>query len=47
MNDAKMALSGAELLEASADGAAFQRKPKEATGRVIQEAMQRARDHLA
>ena len=47
MNDAKMALSGAELLEALADGAAFQRKLKEATGHVIQEAMQRARDHLA
>ena len=47
MNDAKMALSGAELLEALADGGAFQRKLKEATGHVIQEAMQRARDHLA
>ena len=47
MNDAKMALSGAELLEALADGAGFQRKLKEATGHVIQEAMQRARDHLA
>ena len=47
MNDAKMALSGAELLEALSDGAGFQRKLKEATGHVIQEAMQKARDELA
>ncbi|DAC54038.1 MAG TPA: hypothetical protein D7I11_05550 [Candidatus Poseidoniales archaeon] len=47
MNDAKMALSGAELLEALADGTAFQRKLREATGHVIQEAMQNAREHLA
>ena len=47
MNDAKMALSGAELLEALADSTAFQRKLRDATGHVIQEAMQQARDHLA
>ena len=47
MNDAKMALSGAELLEALADGTAFQRKLREATGHVIQEAMQQARETLA
>ena len=47
MNDAKMALSGAELLEALADGTSFQRKLREATGHVIQEAMQQAREHLA
>jgi len=47
MNDAKMALSGAELLEALADGTAFQRKLREATGHVIQEAMQKARETLA
>ncbi len=47
MNDAKMALSGAELLEALADGTAFQRKLREATGYVIQEAMQAAREELA
>ena len=47
MNDAKMALSGAELLEALADGTAFQRKLREATGHVIQEAMQAAREELA
>ncbi|MCH1540641.1 MAG: hypothetical protein L7S56_04300 [Candidatus Poseidonia sp.] len=47
MNDAKMALSGAELLEALSDGAAFQRKLKEATGHVIQEAMLRARESLS
>ena len=47
MNDAKMALSGAELLEALADGTAFQRKLRDATGHVIQEAMQQAREHLA
>ncbi|MEK9934550.1 MAG: hypothetical protein VW555_07510, partial [Luminiphilus sp.] len=47
MNDAKMALSGAELLEALADGTAFQRKLRDATGHVIQEAMQQASEHLA
>ena len=47
MNDAKMALSGAELLEALADGTAFQRKLRDATGHVIQEAMQQAREQLA
>ena len=47
MNDAKMALSGAELLEALADSTAFQRKLRDATGTVIQEAMQRAREQLA
>lgn len=47
MNDAKMALSGAELLEALADGAAFQRKLRDATGDVIAEAMQKARERLA
>lgn len=47
MNDAKMALSGAELLEALADGSAFQRKLRDATGHVIQEAMQQAREQLA
>ncbi len=47
MNDAKMALSGAELLEALADGTAFQRKLRDATGHVIQEAMQQARENLA
>jgi DNA mismatch repair protein MutS2 len=47
MNDAKLALSGAELLEALADGTAFQRKLRDATGHVIQEAMQQARESLA
>lgn len=47
MNDAKLALSGAELLEALADGTAFQRKLRDATGHVIQEAMQQAREALA
>lgn len=47
MNDAKMALSGAELLEALADGTAFQRKLRDATSHVIQEAMQKARERLA
>ena len=32
MNDAKLALSGAELLDALADGSGFQRRLKEATG---------------
>lgn len=47
MNDAKLALSGAELLEALADGAAFQRRLRDATGEVIAEAMQKARERLA
>ena len=47
MNDAKLALSGAELLEALSDGAAFQRKLKEATGHVIDEEMQKARDNMS
>ena len=42
-----MALSGAELLEALADGTAFQRKLRDATGHVIQDAMQHAREQLA
>jgi hypothetical protein len=42
-----MALSGAELLEALADGTAFQRKLRDATSHVIQEAMQKARERLA
>lgn len=42
MNDAKLALSGSELLEALSDGAGFQRKLKEVTGHVIDEAMQEA-----
>ena len=46
MNDAKLALSGAELLEALSDGAGFQRKLKEVTGHVIQEAMQDAVNQL-
>ncbi len=46
MNDAKMALSGAELLAALADSSAFERKLKEATGHVIEEAMQKARDAM-
>ncbi|MBQ59070.1 MAG: hypothetical protein CMA66_00815 [Euryarchaeota archaeon] len=46
MNDAKMALSGAELLDALADGTGFQRKLKEATGHVIDNAMQQAVNKL-
>ena len=42
-----MALSGAELLEALADGTAFQRKLRDVTGHVIPGAMQQAREHLA
>lgn len=42
MNDAKLALSGAELLDALADGSGFQRRLKEATGYVIENAMQQA-----
>jgi DNA mismatch repair protein MutS2 len=43
MDDAKMDLSGAELLEALSDGAAFQRKLQEATKDVITEAMEKAK----
>ena len=46
MNDAKMALSGAELLDALADGTGFQRTLKEATGHVIDNAMQQAVNKL-
>ena len=47
MNDAKLALSGAELLDALADGSGFQRRLKEATGYVIENAMQQAINKLA
>ena len=47
MNDAKLALSGAELLDALADGSGFQRRLKEATGHVIDNAMQQAVNQLA
>ena len=47
MNDAKMALSGAELLEALADGTGFQRKLKQATGHVIDSSMHEATNRLA
>ena len=47
MNDAKLALSGAELLEALADGSGFQRRLKEATGYVIENAMQQAVNRLS
>ena len=47
MNDAKMALSGAELLDALADGSGFQRRLKEATGYVIENAMQQAVNKLS
>jgi DNA mismatch repair protein MutS2 len=47
MNDAKLALSGAELLEALSDGTGFQRKLKEVTGQVIDEAMQEAVNQFA
>ena len=47
MNDAKLALSGAELLEALSDGAGFQRRLKEVTGHVIDEAMQEATNQLS
>lgn len=47
MNDAKLALSGAELLDALADGSGFQRRLKEATGHVIDNAMQEAVNRLA
>ena len=47
MNDAKLALSGAELLDALADGSGFQRRLKEATGYVIENAMQQAVNKLA
>tara|TARA_B100000459_G_scaffold140682_1_gene99876 strand:- start:1395 stop:3386 length:1992 start_codon:yes stop_codon:yes gene_type:complete len=46
MNDAKMDLSGAELLEALSDGAAFQRKLQEATTDVITEAMEKAKQTM-
>ena len=46
MNDAKMDLSGAELLEALSDGAAFQRKLQEATTDVIAEAMEKAKQTM-
>ena len=46
MNDAKLALSGAELLDALADGSGFQRRLKEATGHVIDNAMQQAVNRL-
>tara|TARA_B100001093_G_scaffold177219_1_gene169874 strand:+ start:18191 stop:20182 length:1992 start_codon:yes stop_codon:yes gene_type:complete len=42
MNEQKMDLSGQELLDALSDGAAFQRKLKQATEDVITEAMQKA-----
>ncbi len=47
MNDAKLALSGAELLDALADGTGFQRRLKEATGHVIDNAMQQAIKRLS
>jgi len=47
MNDAKLALSGAELLDALADGSGFQRRLKEATGYVIENAMQQAVNKLS
>ena len=43
MNNAKMNLSGTELLEALSDGAAFQRKLQEATSDVITDAMEAAK----
>tara|TARA_B110000444_G_scaffold260425_1_gene307337 strand:+ start:46711 stop:48702 length:1992 start_codon:yes stop_codon:yes gene_type:complete len=46
MDDAKMNLSGAELLEALSDGAAFQRKLQEATTDVITEAMEKAKQTM-
>ena len=46
MDDAKMDLSGAELLEALSDGAAFQRKLQEATKDVITEAMEKAKQTM-
>ena len=47
MNDAKLALSGLNLLEALADGSGFQRRLKEATGYVIENAMQQAVNRLS
>ena len=41
MDDAKLNLSGAELLEALSDGASFQRRLQEATNDVIAEAMEK------
>ncbi|NCG00817.1 MAG: hypothetical protein GWP25_03385 [Euryarchaeota archaeon] len=46
MNDAKMNLSGSELLEALSDGAAFQRKLQEATTDVITDAMEKAKQTM-
>jgi hypothetical protein len=46
MNDAKMALSGSELLEALSDGSAFQRKIRDATSMVISDAMEKAKTEL-
>jgi hypothetical protein len=47
MNSAKMDLSGSELLEALSDGAAFQRKLRQATSEVITDAMEAAKQELA
>jgi DNA mismatch repair protein MutS2 len=47
MDNAKMNLSGSELLEALSDGAAFQRKLQQATSDVITDAMQAAKERLA
>ena len=47
MNNAKMDLSGSELLEALSDGAAFQRKLRQATSEVITDAMEAAKQQLA
>ena len=46
MDDAKLNLSGAELLEALSDGASFQRRLQEATNDVIAEAMEKAKQSL-
>jgi DNA mismatch repair protein MutS2 len=47
MNNAKMDLSGSELLEALSDGAAFQRKLQQATSEVIADAMEAAKQRLS
>ena len=47
MDDAKLNLSGAELLEALSDGASFQRRLQEATNDVIAEAMEKAKQSLS
>ena len=47
MNNAKMNLSGSELLEALSDGAAFQRKLQQATSDVITDAMEAAKQRLS